>query len=129
MRKEIFYYLKVASEIARQGADDRSFFLGCVGIRGSDGKMVVSFNGKTKKPERSVHAEYRVSRKLTPGSVIYVARIYKNGDLTLAKPCVSCIKALKHKGVDKAYFSINNFEFGQIDLNKINMSKYKYREL
>lgn len=129
MRKEIFSYLKIAAQIARQGANDRSFFLGCVGIRGSDQKIVVSFNGKSKIPERSAHAEFKCSRKLTPGSVIYVARIYKNGDLAIAKPCRSCIQALKNKGVTKVYFSINNFEFGQIGLEKIDLNKYKYREI
>ena len=126
MRKEIFSYLKIAAGIAKQGESDRSFFLGCVGIRGSDNKMVASFNGKTSSPKRSTHAEYRCSRKLTPGSVLYVARITKSGEMALAKPCRNCIKALKSKGCKRVYYSISDSEYGVLDLKDVDLNSYQY---
>lgn len=129
MRKEIFYYLKVASEIAKQGENERTFFIGCVGIRASDNALIYAYNGKVDKPNPEIHAEVRACKKLTPGSVLYIARILKSGEFALARPCKNCIRVLKNKSIKKVYFSINNFEFGQIDLNKLDISKYKYREV
>ena len=64
----------------------------------------------------ATHAEARLANKLTPGSVVYVARTLKNGTVAMAKPCVACQNALRHRGVKRVYYTIANKEFGVMDL-------------
>lgn len=78
--------------------DARRFRLGAVGLR-KDGVIVASCNGNPRFPDRKHHAEYRVCRKLTDNSVVYVARVLADGSIGCAKPCPSCMKCLKSKGV------------------------------
>lgn len=128
MNREIFSYLKVAAKIAKQGESDRSFFIGAVGIRGSDDAMVYAFNGKTDVPSQTTHCEVRLCKKLTPGSVVYVARILKNtGEFALARPCPNCARCLKKAGVKKVYYTIGPSEYGKLDLRKLDLSTYEYR--
>lgn len=127
MRKEIFSYLKIAARIAKRGENSRSFFLGCVGIRASDGTLIYSNNGKTDAPQRTSHAEYRASRKLTPGSTLYVARILRSSEFAMARPCWNCMKALKDRGIKNVYYTISNAEFGRIYVPEVDLSEYRYR--
>lgn len=127
MNKEIFSYLKIAAKMAKQGEESRSFFLGAVGIRGSDQKMVFSYNAKTDIPQPRCHAEARISHKLTPNSIVYVARILKSGEFALARPCPNCARILKNKGVKTVYYSISDYEYGKLDLRKLDLSTYEYR--
>lgn len=85
--------------------------LGCVGIR-KDGIHVKSLNGSADKRTPEIHAECRLARKLTPDSVIYVARINASGEMAMARPCPDCERVLRNKGVRKVYYSINDFEYG-----------------
>lgn len=41
------------------------------------------------------------------GSTVYVARVLKNGEPALAKPCKGCMTALKFFGVKEVYWSDN----------------------
>lgn len=107
-------YLKIAGEIACKGQEYRKFFVGAVAIR-NDGAIVYSFNGPTKYPVRSVHAEYRISKKIDVGAVVYVARIKANGESAIAKPCKNCQKALKSKGVKRVYYTVDNDSFDYMD--------------
>lgn len=92
------------------------FKFGCVAVRGSDGAMVASFNGSPQEPEWQHHAESRICRKLTPGSVVAVVRITAYGKWTMARPCPSCQRCMKRVGVTKVYYSISEGEYGTLYL-------------
>lgn len=90
--------------------------LAAVGVR-ADGVVVQSRNGcifHQRIPR--AHAEARLARKLTPGSVVYVARTLKDGTVAMAKPCVSCQNCLRHRGVDRVYYTIAYNEYGVLKL-------------
>lgn len=99
-----------------EGGHRQPFKFGAVGIRGSDGAIVASFNGNPKEVEWQHHAESRLCRKLTPGSVVAVVRIHSTGLWTMARPCPSCQRCMKRVGVKKVFYSIGPDEFGTIDL-------------
>lgn len=103
-------YMKMAANKAAGGLP-RHFLLGVIGVR-SDGAIVTSYNGPTNTPTRTVHAEYRVSKKLDVGSTVYVARILRRGGFAAAKPCVRCESALRSRGVRRVYYTQDNSEIG-----------------
>lgn len=113
--------LKVAATAALQGAtrgdDIRTFFLGAVGIR-NDGVIVASRNVASRDVALSHHAEARLCRKLTPNSEVWVARVRKNGEWALARPCASCQVRLKSVGITKVTYTIDENEWGVIELDK-----------
>lgn len=80
-----------------------------------------------KNPFRATHAELdAISRKrfkLQKGATIYVVRRLKNGNLAMAKPCVSCLKAIRSAGIKRVVYSIGGFpadgcklQYGVIEL-------------
>ena len=98
---KVWNYFEIAAEIAFSKDFDRHFFLGAVGVR-NDGAIVSSLNGMCEEPNRLVHAEYKLSRKLDVGSVVFVARVAKKDKtFAMAKPCFSCEKVMRSKGVKK----------------------------
>ena len=106
-------FFRLAREIAARGEDRRRYRLGAVGIR-KDGAIVKSKNIPNKLPEPQAHAEARLAKKLDRGSIVYVVRIDSNGNLASARPCDSCERILKFRGVKKVYYSITNIEYGVI---------------
>lgn len=117
IREKIFNYFQIAAMTARSKADERTFFLGAVGIR-KDGAMVKALNGPTQIPNRLAHAEARLCRKLDVGSVVYVARVsVSTGQFAISKPCNSCVKIMKSKGVKKVYYTIGPDHYGVMELN------------
>ena len=60
----------------------------------------------------SVHAEVAALRAWggtnLKNATIYVARIGRNGDPMMSKPCVKCQEALKAAGVKKVVYTIDN---------------------
>lgn len=113
--------LKVAAVAALQGLargnDIRTFFLGAVGIR-NDGVIVASRNVASRDVAFSHHAEARLSRKLTPNSEVWVARVRKNGEWALARPCASCQIRLKSVGITRVTYTIRENEWGVLVLDK-----------
>lgn len=99
-------HINLAIEVSRTKDDDRRFKLGAVGLR-KDGTLVASCNGNPKEPDRKHHAEYRVSRKLDRGSVVYVARTWADGTWANAKPCPNCMKALCYRKVTQVYWTVS----------------------
>lgn len=90
--------------------------IAAVGLR-ADGTTVVSKSGGWPGQYLpATHAEARLSNKLTPGSVVYVARTLKNGSIALAKPCIACQNSLRHRGVERVYYTIAAHEYGVMDL-------------
>jgi tRNA(Arg) A34 adenosine deaminase TadA len=107
-------YFRMAAIIAQQGDAknaQRRYPMGAVGIR-NDGVVVGASNlcCTYKCPE--AHAEYRTTKMLTPNSTVFVIRLNKAGDWMLAKPCNSCRRFMKNKGVIKVYYTISNGEYG-----------------
>ena len=49
-----------------------------------------------------------VARDKTRGSDIYVVRISKKGSLLLSKPCPMCEEVLRHVGVKRVFYSIDD---------------------
>lgn len=103
--------LAQAAVVSRLKRDDRHFYIGAVGIR-SDGTIVKACNGNPKEPTRQHHCEYRLSRKMGPGAIVFVSRTLANGLLGNSRPCHSCEKALRYRGVTKVYYSISDSEYG-----------------
>jgi tRNA(Arg) A34 adenosine deaminase TadA len=107
-------YLTIAAGISRHKLDDRNYYLGAIGLR-SDGTTVMSWNGAPKEPTRQHHCEYRLCRKLTPGSTVYIARTLADGTWANAHPCPDCLKILTSKGIRRCYYTISSNEYGVID--------------
>ena len=105
---------KLAKKTAIHGKDCRRYHIGAVGIR-TDGTIVKSKNIPCRLPEPQAHAEARVCKKLNKGSVIYVVRIYANGDYAMARPCRTCRKIMKSNGIKRCYYSVGNNEYGVIN--------------
>ncbi|MDD5098587.1 MAG: hypothetical protein PHD31_02645 [Candidatus Pacebacteria bacterium] len=109
-------YFKLAVNIALKRKNNRHYYLGAVGIR-NDGKIVMASNIPNQERNVQCHAETRLSRKIDIGTVVYVARVNKSGNIILnAKPCAGCMKHLKSKGAIEVYYTISNFETGRIEL-------------
>lgn len=118
MRKKIFAYFELAAKLAHGKDNTRSFLLSAIGER-SDGALVQSINSPSVSPNRLAHAEYKLSRKIDVGSTIYVARVrLADGKLAMARPCHSCMKVLKFKGVSRVYYTTSPTGWGFIDFDK-----------
>src|SRR4030043_590917 len=101
-------YFKLAKKVAgkrERGKIKRRYRLGAVGIR-NDGVIVVSVNLPSRQVNKLAHAEVRLTKKLDKGSVIYVARIHRNGSLAMARPCENCQRTMRLRGVRRCYYSI-----------------------
>jgi hypothetical protein len=112
--------LAVAAETALSSTntsrDRRVFLLGAVGQR-NDGVYVMSRNVASTDVVPSHHAEARLTRKLTPDSTVWVARVRrKNGEWALSRPCNSCQAQLQRAGVRRVVYTIGPNEWGVIDL-------------
>lgn len=102
---------RLAKQVALKGKAKRRYRLGAVGIR-SDGIIVTANNIPNRKPEPRAHAEARLTQKLNWGSVVYVARVLRDGTFAMAKPCKNCQIAMRLRGVKRCYYSINSTEYG-----------------
>jgi len=107
--------LERAAGLSLTGQSDRKYRFGAIGIR-SDGATVYATNGGIAGAQcPSAHAESRLSRKLDVSSVVFVARTLRSsGAVSMARPCLGCQLAMKHRGVFKVYYTINDREFGCI---------------
>jgi len=117
---------KLAAKVALPTDDQfdaRNFLIGSAGIR-SDGAIVVAKNGATYSSEiesyRSIplaHAEVRLLRKLGMGGTVFVARVSRlNGGWVMSRPCQMCRLFLKSKRTKKAYYTINESQYGIWDV-------------
>jgi tRNA(Arg) A34 adenosine deaminase TadA len=120
MNKKIFGFLEMAAQVASKDKEGRRrYWIGAVGIRG-DGTMVSATNGSADRPNRTIHAEYRLANKLDYDAVVYVARVrICDGEFSLAKPCASCRKALKSKRVKKVYYTKSPEEYGVLTYDEL----------
>jgi tRNA(Arg) A34 adenosine deaminase TadA len=100
------------------GADDGKEYLLASMVLRRDGAIVISHNAKTKTPTPSCHAEARVLRKSDAGATLYVARVTRDGQWAIAKPCVNCQTAIRNKRVKRVYYTIGPNEYGIWDVMK-----------
>lgn len=114
--------LQAAGVALSTGYDPRNFLIGAIGIR-RDGAIVAARNGAVHCTKAKggfsfpkAHAEFRCSRKMDTGSEIYVARVLKNGELAMSKPCAHCENVLRARGIKTVYYTINQNEYGVLSL-------------
>lgn len=93
----------------------RNAMVGCVIVR-SDGAVVSAKNGYSTNVEPQHHAEARCLRKSDYDGVAFVARIRRDGTLGCAKPCPSCERKLKSKGVRIVHYTNGSNEWCTMDL-------------
>jgi tRNA(Arg) A34 adenosine deaminase TadA len=111
-------YFRLARQQALKGDNhevSRRYRLGAVGIR-NDGTVVVANNIPNRLPEPEAHAEARLVKKLDWNSTVYVVRIYNDGAMALARPCRYCVSRMRLRGVRRCYYSINDTEYGVLEL-------------
>ena len=121
--------IELSAKVAQQ-SDSPDYRHGAVLVRGSNA-LNTSFNKNTfcsfgqrfRHPEHgdpTLHAELGVilgmDRKSTEGATVYVARVGKNGDYRLSKPCSMCYTAMKHVGIKRVVYTINNQVAGSYKL-------------
>ena len=104
-------FFRRAKKVAAKGKDCRSYRLGAVGVR-RDGTIVTAKNIPNRYPEAQAHAEARLTKKLDRGSVVYVVRIDRKNKLATARPCKTCQRIMKGRGVTRCYYSIAEHEYG-----------------
>ncbi len=114
LKRKIWRNLKIAGLVAQRKDDRRDYLLGVFAVR-SDGTGITASNGPAQNKTREVHAEYRASKKLDYGAVIYVTRVRADGSFGNAKPCRACRKALKSKKVKRVYYTISPKKYGVLE--------------
>lgn len=125
MKREIFNYFDIAGKLTMAKKDERSFLLASIAVR-KDGAIVSATNAASKFPNRQLHSEYKVSKKCDVGSIVYVCRVrLLDGTFGMARPCRSCMKCLISRGVKKVYYTIDQNEFGVINLDTMQERKYQ----
>ncbi len=111
-------YLDQATHAAlRIGFKFQEYRLAAIGIR-SDGATVVATNKAVRIPggfprSRSTHAEVRLCRKLDAGSIVFVARVLKDGSWAGAEPCRGCMQLLERRRVSRVYCTLGDRKYGQ----------------
>jgi len=114
MRLKTLDILGDVANMAMKRKDERSFSIGAFGLR-SDGVRVRSYNGSALHPCQATHAETRLCSKLDVGSIVWVARRTRDGELALAKPCPTCESIMRRRGVKRVIYSTGPGTYGQID--------------
>lgn len=111
--------LVMAAATAVQGSDIsldiRSYRLGAVGLRADD-VIVASRNLPAQDCIPEHHAETRLVRKLTRGSVVWVARIGRTGAWRMARPCKGCENCLRASGIKRIVYTVSPGEWESIIL-------------
>lgn len=111
--------LAMAADVARDNPekfDNRSFCLGAVGLR-KDGVIVTAKNIAAANIVPTHHAEARVVRKLTPDSMVWVARVLRStGEWTMSRPCLGCQGRMRAAGERGVVYTIGPDEWGAIQL-------------
>lgn len=68
---------------------------------------VAKYNAAIHAEEAALNACKKVNLE---GAIIYVARVNKNDEPAMSKPCERCQKALKARGVKKVVYTIDSME-------------------
>ncbi len=96
------YFVSKAIHEARKSA--YKFRLGAVVVR--ENKVISQgFNIVRQGHILTTHAEEKALVRVNGADAIVVVRIMRNGCLTMALPCKSCMKHISHKGIKHIYYS------------------------
>lgn len=104
--------LDLAAEIAYKSLPTKKdFLLACV-VHRKDGAITYSVNEHTRVPVPGGHAEARATAKADVGSILYVARVTRDGQWAMSRPCSKCQAIIRNRGIEKVYYTIAPNEFG-----------------
>lgn len=117
-KKMLFEAAQAAIERCDLKIDKRKYLLGTVGLR-NDGIFVKSKNIAATNFTPRHHAETRLIKKLTPGSIVWIARVTReNGHWAMSRPCSNCEKRLRSVGVKRIVYTISPGEWGIINVDE-----------
>lgn len=119
LSKSNLYYLDQAVELAKLSTE--AFKHGAI-IRKAGNTVAVGINYTINDPayledeiaisHAAIHAEIaalNAARKVDlNGATIYVARVIKNGELRMSKPCENCQAELINRGVKKVIYTVES---------------------
>lgn len=75
---------------------------------------------RSQPGKATIHAEIGavlgVDKSVTEGATVYVARINKQETYRLSKPCPMCEAVLRHVGVKKVVYTVDNQKVGVLRL-------------
>lgn len=122
-------YMELAKRVANQ-SDYPDYKHGAILVKGKSVRNTCcnkanycSFGHRFRMKEygiATVHAEIGailgVDRTVTEGATLYVARVGKINDFRLSKPCHMCQAAMRHVGIKKVVYSIDNNIVGSYKL-------------
>lgn len=114
-------HIEYAARIARQ-SDFPDYRHGAILVKGSsilntstNKSNYCSFGHRFRRKasgHATLHAELGailgMDRAVTEGATIYVARVGKTGEFKLSKPCSMCHAAMKHVGIKRVVYTIND---------------------
>lgn len=99
--------LELAMKAARPDVDKkRRAYIGACAVR-SDGVIVTARNGSATCVTPAVHAEARVLRKSGWSADVFIARLLKNGQPAMARPCARCRARLRSAGVKFVTYTLD----------------------
>lgn len=104
--------LELAIRAARPDVDrKRRAYVGCVALR-TDKVIVQARNGSATSVSPNCHAEIRALRKSGKNAEVYVARLLKNGQTAMARPCSRCRASLRNAGVKFVTYTKDDGDWG-----------------
>lgn len=119
-------HLQTAVKVAEANEHYEKWRLGSVVIKGGNiralgmNRLHTEANQASDKHvhDLSTHAEADALKRcgVTRGSIIYVARIGRNGKIAMAKPCRRCTILLRNAGIKRAVYTINSTNYGVLTL-------------
>ena len=122
-------HISLAQQVAEQ-SDYGKFRHGAVLVKGSSVRNMACnkhrhchFGKRFRQAHTgtaTLHAELGVilgmDRSITRGATVYVARVNKEGDPRMSKPCPMCENAMRHVGIKRVVYTNRN---GRIESMKL----------
>ena len=112
--------LKIAAKVAEQSGYGR-FRHGAVLVKGgsvlngsanSDNHTSFGQRFRTRPGRATHHAETScvlgVNRAATTGATVYVARVNRQGEWRMSKPCSMCHAVMQERGVRKVFYTVDD---------------------
>lgn len=118
--KKARYYLDKATKLAEKGTYRRARH-GAIIVK--NGRIIARGINKLRTSAKiigqeqfnrngTLHAEISAMRQVSPenlrGATIFIARILRNGEQAMSKPCPRCLEAIKKAGIKRIYYTIES---------------------
>ena len=130
--------LKIAAKVAEQSGYGR-FRHGAVLVKGgsvlnvsanSDNHTSFGQRFRTRPGRATHHAETScvlgVNRAATTGATVYVARVNRQGEWRMSKPCSMCHEVMKFVGIKKVVYTIGPNEWGTYKIEEEDATSIGY---